>query len=77
MIEHCGGRIHMCAEFTSLTSKEMDVFYQAVDFQTQKYANDFQLRVPVIFKSRENHNEYHTIQQIKEADNGSSIIVQV
>ena len=77
MIDRCNGSIQVCEAFTSLTAAQMDMYYQDVEFRTMKFSNSIILPAGVAFKDRQNANTYNNIQQVKKAENGSLITVQV
>ena len=77
MIEHCDGRIQMCAEFRSLTSKQMDSFYQALEFEKLKFSNNIDLHTTIAFRNRQNPNSHTVLAQIRKAENGSIVSVEV
>ena len=77
MTEHCDGEMIMCQDFTSLTSTEINPYYQALEFQTLRYSGNFTLRGPVSFENRVNSYRYNNIFQVKVTENGSLINVKV
>ena len=77
MTEHCDGEMIMCQDFTSLTSTEINPYYQALEFQTLRYSDNFTLPGRVSYESRVNSYQYNDILQVKVAEDGSLINVKV
>ena len=61
MADKCGESELMWKAFTSLTSKQIDGYYQAVKFNILKYSGGFKLPYTYAFKSRQPKNIYYSI----------------
>ena len=70
MNDTCGDSV-MCRQFTSLTSQEADEYYQAVQFDTLRYAGDLPLPFVHEYQDHKQKDSYAVIWQEKIFPNGS------
>ena len=71
--DKCGESKLMWKAFTSLTSKQIDRYYQAVKFIILKYSGGFKLPYTYAIKSRQLKNIYYSIYKYKRGSKGGML----